>query len=65
MVGGDGEVGVFWETDTFYIEVGFRGDDYFEYLVSVDGQDMEGFGLLGQTVPELAENLNRIPRIQL
>ena len=61
MVAGDGEVGVFWETDALYIEVSFRGDDFFEYLVSLDGNDVEGTSPLGQTVPALADNLTRIP----
>lgn len=60
MVGGDGEVGIFWETDAFYIEVSFRGNDCLEYLVSVDGKDIEGIGPLDPLVPELAESLAHI-----
>jgi len=46
MVGGSGEVGLFWETLKTYVEVGFRGDGTFGFLVDpADGAAVEEEGL--------------------
>jgi hypothetical protein len=46
MVGGSGEVGLFWETSETYIEVGFRGDGTLGFLVDpADGDAVEAEGL--------------------
>ena len=63
MVGGDGEVGVFWEMENAYIEVGFRGKGFFEYLVSINGKDVEGVGLSNQIPRDLIDGLTHIQHL--
>lgn len=46
-VSGDGEVGLFWEQDQIYIDIGFMGDDkYSFYARDADGAEYFGDDIL-------------------
>ena len=56
MVGGDGEVGLFWENSEYAVEVGFMGDGHYSYCV-MKAEDQSSFEDEGVNLDDLPEEL--------
>lgn len=60
MLSGNGNIGLYWKTDTLYLDIEFEGDGSYSYYAEKDGSDHSLFDDLVSVTAELPEALAQI-----